>query len=82
MEIKIYWKTCKHGYELRYGRCPQCEKEKHEFIYNGLAKSLEPPKKIAIKRGCHSAGEPCLCNGSCQEIVGYRDPLFPGEKQS
>ena len=47
---------------------------------------IPPPKfneeetnKVPVKRGCMVAKNGrCFCDGSCEEIVGYRDKL-PGE---
>lgn len=80
MEIKIDWAVCKHGHPLRLGRCHECEKEKMEYKSLAFKKANEIPTRIAIKRGCRANGG-CFCDGSCQEIVGHRDPLYPGEKQ-
>jgi len=78
---KIDWLKCIHGRELRYGRCPECEREKEKFKSLAFKQSMEVPKRIPIKRGCPSSGQGgCFCTGACQEIVGYREPLFPGEK--
>lgn len=77
MSIKIEWIKCPHGIEKRVG-CSKCREEQQSFKSLLIHKRAEPQSKIPIKRGCHAIGG-CFCNGSCQEIIGYRDPLFEGE---
>lgn len=78
-DIKIHWTKCHHGNELRAGMCLECEKEKSAFILQAYKERQSSPQMIPIKRGCKATGG-CFCNGSCQEVIGYREPLFPGEK--
>lgn len=81
-KIKIEWVKCHHGVEKRLG-CRQCEEEKTQsknYLNQIIKHKSEPPKKIPITRGCHAAANGgCFCSGACKEIIGYRDPLFPGE---
>ncbi len=79
MEIKIDWLKCHHGYELRNGRCPQCEAEKQNLFKQFIKGKDEPPTKIPIYRGCN-AKDGCFCSGHCREIIGYREPLYVGER--
>lgn len=81
-KLNIEWVKCPHGIEKRsIIGCPDCEKQKVEF-YNSIIKERDNiPQKIPILRGCKAAENGgCFCNGSCQEIIGYREPLYPGEK--
>lgn len=79
MEIKIDWVKCHHGVELRNGRCHKCEEEKNKMFQQFKQSESKPPTKIPIYRGCN-AKDGCFCSGRCREIIGYRNPLFLGEK--
>ena len=84
-EIKIEWVKCHHGIEKRSPiPCEQCRKEKDELFskFNKQLYDDSAPTKIAIKRGCPNSPNPCFCTGICNEIIGYRTPLFVGEKQN
>jgi len=36
----------------------------------------KPDRKVPILKGCMAAKNGgCFCNGSCKEIIGYRDKL-------
>jgi hypothetical protein len=79
--INIEWLKCRHGIEIR-NYCVQCAKEKEEF-HNAIFKQINTTEtRIAITRGCPNRGNPCFCSGVCHEIIGYRDPLYPGETHS
>jgi hypothetical protein len=78
-EINIEWLKCHHGFEKRLGQCPECRKERDNLFSAASMKQAQAPTRIPIKRGCTSNG-PCFCSGACQEIIGYREPLYPGEK--
>lgn len=76
--LNIEWLKCYHGV-LKSQHCEQCESERRNYL-NYLHQSKdEPPKRIPILRGCGANG-PCFCTGRCRDIIGYRDPLFPGER--
>lgn len=78
--LNITWEKCHHGIEKRaIGGCDECRKERDKLFSKEGKAFAQPPTRIPIKRGCHANG-PCFCDGSCQEIIGYRDPLFPGER--
>jgi hypothetical protein len=78
--VNIEWLKCPHGVDKRE-RCGQCISEYNSLIKGSFEHSQEPPTRIPIKRGCNVRdGSGCFCNGSCQDIIGYRDPLYPGEK--
>lgn len=78
----VEWIKCHHGFELRKGRCPLCEKERNDFLTQLFReKPGTTPARIPIRRGCRNQGG-CFCSGSCKEIVGYRDPVFTSEKET
>lgn len=78
--LNITWEKCHHGVEKRqFGGCPICREERDKLFTASTKQAFEQPTRIPIRRGCHANGL-CLCNGSCREIIGYRDPLFPGER--
>jgi hypothetical protein len=77
--LNIVWEKCRHGFELRHGRCSECEKEKQDFLKVAFERRSQPPTRIPIYRGC-DAKSGCFCSGACKEIIGYRDPL-PGENK-
>lgn len=35
---------------------------------------------VAVRKPCPNKGKPCFCDGTCQEIIGYRE-LDPLEKR-
>lgn len=80
--LNITWEKCHHGVEKRsFIPCEECRKEKESFKLLAAKNSVDTaPARIPIRRGCSAQGGQCFCNGSCQEIVGYRDPLFVGER--
>lgn len=71
----ITWVKCHHGVEKRNPLgCEQCRKEKDNFLYlANKAKNGGIDKKIPITRGCKN--KTCFCNGSCMEVIGYREPM-------
>lgn len=76
----IEWIKCHHGVEKRsLNGCEECRKERDDLFSAVSKKAAEAPSRIPIKRGCRVMA-PCFCSGACQEIIGYRDPLFPGER--
>jgi len=78
--LNITWEKCHHGVEKRdIGGCDKCREERNQLISAASKASIETTTRIPIKRGCTANG-PCFCNGSCMEVIGYRDPLFPGER--
>lgn len=78
-DLHITWEKCHHGVEKR-NYCEECCKERDNlFTTARKTDSSRIESRIPIKRGCPAAG-PCFCSGICQDIIGYRDPLFPGEK--
>jgi len=77
-DLNIVWEKCIHGVEKRNPMgCQQCRLQESTFTH--VIDTMYRAARIPIKRGCHANG-PCFCNGSCKEIIGYRDPLFPGER--
>lgn len=78
MKIKYDWLTCIHGHELRFGKCPECERAKDQYKSLAFQQKKEIVTKIPIRRGCKAQGG-CFCDGSCKDIIGYREPIFPGE---
>lgn len=80
MNNNIEWLKCPHGNFKKDGTCFQCEQQRYDYLKQASQSKLEPPSKIAIKRGCQNK-DGCFCTGKCNEIIGYRDPLFVGEMQ-
>lgn len=81
-DLNITWEKCHHGVEKRLTiGCDECRKER-DILFNGINKTSAQNltwTRIPVKRGCTANG-PCFCDGSCMEVIGYRDPLFPGER--
>lgn len=76
--LNIEYLKCIHGVDKR-SHCHQCENYKSDLYKAAIEADKEPPKRIPIYRGCGANG-PCFCTGRCRDIVGYRDPIFPGER--
>ncbi len=76
--LNIVWEKCIHGIEKRNPMgCQQCRLQ--ETTFSHIINTINKNTRIPIKRECTVSG-PCFCNGRCNEVIGYRDPLFPGEK--
>lgn len=79
-DLNIVWEKCIHGVEKRNPMgCQKCREEQKKYSDLFWGALPDTDKRIPITRGCTAHG-PCFCDGSCKEIIGYRDPLFPGEK--
>lgn len=78
MNINIEYVKCIHGFEKRFGKCPECLKDQQKFLLN-IVENKKVDNRIPIRKGCTANGG-CFCDGSCKEVIGYRDPLFPNEK--
>lgn len=76
--LHVEYTKCHHGVEVRF-HCHECEDEKNRLFQSAVKASQEPPKRIPIYRGCQAQGG-CFCTGRCKDIVGYRDPAYPGER--
>jgi hypothetical protein len=75
--LNIEYLKCHHGVDKRF-HCQECDDEKNRFFNAISVADKEPPKRIPIYRGCGANG-PCFCSGRCREVIGYRDPIYPGE---
>lgn len=76
--LNIEYLKCHHGVDKRI-HCHQCETENRNFLNYLHDARNEPSNRIPIYRGCQAHGG-CFSTGKCKEIVGYRDPIFPGER--
>ena len=76
-DLNITWEYCQHGI-LKSNYCPQCQNQLNDFM-TSAREVHAAPTRIPIRRGCKAQGG-CFCTGRCQDIIGYRDPLFPGER--
>lgn len=78
--LNIEFLICHHGVDKRHF-CSEChdERQRFESTLRQHITNPEPPKRIPIYRGCNANGG-CFCTGRCREIIGYRDPAYPGER--
>ena len=72
--LNIEYLQCSHGVDKRI-RCPLCEKARRDLNNRISLAVKEQQRRIPIQRGCPNSPNPCFCNGSCKEIIGYRDPM-------
>lgn len=76
--LNIEYLVCHHGIDKR-NHCQECDNEKNRYFLSAAKTNKEPSKRIPILRGCVANG-PCFCDGRCKDIIGYRDPLYPGKR--
>lgn len=62
---------CIHGNNL--ATCVKCKfgEDYSDIMITGENFNNNP--KVAIRKGC--LNNQCLCDGSCHEIIGYRDKI-------
>lgn len=70
--LHVEYLKCQHGIDQRQS-CSLCDSLKSSYFKSAITADKEPPKRIPILRGCNA-------QGGCRDIIGYRDPLYPGER--